>query len=241
MHELEQTALARILEERLPVGLGGRFYGLYPALVSDLRDPDSQGRVKVTLPWSPDPGSERYEAWARVATLMGGASRGTWFVPDLHDEVLVGFEAGDPGRPYVVGGLWNGQDAPPDTMDGAGKNARKVICSRNGIKITLDDTDGQERLLLETPGGQSVLLRDGPGSIEVTDANGNTVKLDSSGVTVTASAKVTIQGGATVEISAGSVNVNAGMSTFSGVVKADTVITNSVVSSSYTPGAGNIW
>jgi hypothetical protein len=64
--------------------------------------------------------------------------------------------------------------------------------------------------------------------------------LESSGVTVTASAKVKISA-STMEISAGMLTVNAGMSKFSGVVKADTVITNSVVSASYTPGAGNIW
>jgi uncharacterized protein involved in type VI secretion and phage assembly len=239
--ELEQTAVERVLDERLPAGLGGRFYGLYPALVTDIRDPDRQGRVKVTLPWSPDAGGGRYEAWARLATLLGGANRGTWLVPDVQDEVLVGFEAGDPRRPYVVGGLWNGQDAPPEAMDGAGRNYKKVICSRNGVRLTLDDTDGRETLLLETPGGQAVQLRDGPGSIEARDAAGTSVKLDSGGVTVTTSLKVTIQAGASVEISAGAVSVNAGMSTFSGVVKADTVITNSVVSASYTPGAGNIW
>lgn len=241
MLDLEQTALERILDERLPAGLGGRFYGLYPAQVTDLRDPDAQGRVKVALPWAPDPAGARYEAWARLATLLGGADRGTWLVPDVDDEVLVGFEAGDPRRPYVLGGLWNGRDAPPASMDGAGRNLKKVICSRNGVRLTLDDTDGQEALLLETPGGQSIRLQDGPGAIEARDANGNVVKLDGGGVTVTTSLKVTVQAGASVEVSAAQLTVNAGMSTFSGVVKADTVITNSVVSAAYTPGAGNLW
>lgn len=236
----EQTSLEMTLDARVPTGLGGRWYGVYPALVSDINDPDGQGRVKVTLPWSADTGSARYEAWARLATLMGGNQRGSWFIPDVNDEVLVIFEGGDPRRPYVIGGLWNGRDTPPDAMDGAGKNYRKVIRSRNGVKITLDDTDGQETLKLETPGGQMVTLKDGPGSIEASDSNGNTVKLDSSGITVTASAKVTINA-STAEISAGMVTVNAGMSRFSGVVQADTVITNSVISASYTPGAGNIW
>jgi len=107
------------------------------------------------------------------------------------------------------------------------------------IKITLDDTEGQETLTLKTP-QQSIVISDGGRSIEVKDANGNSAKLDSSGVTVIASAKVTVQA-STVEISAGMVTVNAGMSKFSGVVQCDTLITNSVVSSSYTPGAGNIW
>ena len=85
-----------------------------------------------------------------------------------------------------------------------------------------------------------MVLKDGPGSIEIQDSNGNSVKLETTGITVNASAKVTING-SIVEISAGSVTVNAGMSRFSGVVQADTVISNSVISASYTPGAGNIW
>jgi uncharacterized protein involved in type VI secretion and phage assembly len=236
----ERTALETILEARVPAGLGGRWYGVYPALVSDIKDPDGLGRVRVTLPWSPDTGGARYEAWARVATLMGGNNRGSWFIPDVNDEVLVVFEGGDPRRPYVVGGLWNGTDSPPETMDGGGNNYRKVIRSRNGVKVTLDDADGQEKLILETPGGQKVTLKDGPGSVVVEDSNGNSVKLESSGVTVTASAKVTINA-TQVEVSASMVTVNAAMSNFSGTVRADTVISNSVISASYTPGAGNIW
>jgi uncharacterized protein involved in type VI secretion and phage assembly len=236
----EQMSLETIIDARVPTGLGGRWYGVYPALVSDIKDPDGRGRVKITLPWSPDPKGERYEAWARIATLMGGNKRGSWFIPDVNDEVLVTFEGGDPRHPYVLGGLWNGKDDPPDSMDGAGNNYRKVLRSRQGVKITLDDTDGQETLLLETPGGQKITLKDGPGAVEVVDSNGNSIKLGTSGVTVNASAKVTITA-STAEISAGMLTVNAGMSKFSGVVQADTVITNSVVSTSYTPGAGNIW
>jgi uncharacterized protein involved in type VI secretion and phage assembly len=217
-----------------------RLFGLYPALVTSIKDPSGQGRVKVKLPWSPDGGGDSYEAWARLAVLMAGPNRGTWFVPDPKDEVLVGFEGGDPRRPFVFGALWNGSDAPPEKMDGAGNNFKKTIRSRNGVKVTFDDTDGQESLTLETPGRQSVTLKDGPGSVEVRDSNGNVVTLDSSGVTVTASAKVTVQA-STVEVSAGMVTVNAGMSKFSGVVKADTVITNSIVAATYSPGAGNIW
>jgi hypothetical protein len=76
--------------------------------------------------------------------------------------------------------------------------------------------------------------------VEVKDSNGNVLKMESSGVTLTCAAKVTVSA-STAEISAGMLTVNAGMSKFSGVVQADTVITNSVVSASYTPGAGNVW
>ena len=104
----------------------------------------------------------------------------------------------------------------------------------------MDDNDGQEKLILETPGGQKITLKDGAGAVEIVDSNGNSVKLESSGITITASAKVTVNA-TQVAISAGMVTVDAGMSKFSGVVQCDTLISNSVVSASYTPGAGNIW
>jgi uncharacterized protein involved in type VI secretion and phage assembly len=241
MHSaLEKSPLDLILDSRAVQGLSGPWYGVYPALVSDIKDPNGTGRVKVTLPWSPDTGSDRYEVWARVATMMGGNNRGSWFIPDVNDEVLVSFEGGDPRRPYVLGGLWNGKDQPPQSMDGSGENNKKVLRSRNGVKITLDDTDGSETFIAETPGGQSITLKDGPGSIEITDSNGNSIKLQSSGITVNTSAKITLTA-SQLEISASMVTVNSGFSSFSGVVKAQTVICDTIISTTYTPGAGNIW
>jgi uncharacterized protein involved in type VI secretion and phage assembly len=240
MSPLDILPQRALVDARLPGGLGGLWYGVYPAIVSDIKDPDNQGRVKVKLPWATDASGAEYDVWARVATMMAGSNRGSWFIPDMSDEVLVAFQAGDPRRPYVIGMLWNGSDDPPETMDGAGNNFKKVIRSRNGVKVTLDDQDGQETFIAETPGGQKITLKDGPGSVEIVDSNGNSIKLESAGVTVTASAKVTVNA-SLVQVSASMVTVDAGMSKFSGVVQADTVIANSVVSASYTPGAGNIW
>jgi uncharacterized protein involved in type VI secretion and phage assembly len=239
MHD-NKPAIEIIRDARVPSGLGGRWYGVYPALVSDVKDPDGQGRVRVTLPWAPDTGGGRYEAWARLATLMGGNNRGSWFVPDVNDEVLVCFEGGDPRRPYVLGGLWNGKDAPPQSMDGAGNNALKVLRSRNGVKITLDDTDGRETLTMETPAGQTITLQDGPPTIEARDSSGNSVRMEAAGVTITAAAKLTVHA-ANVEVTAATLTVNAGMSKYSGVVQADTHIAQTVVSTSYLPGCGNMW
>lgn len=230
--------MSDLLEQLFVASERKRLYGAYPATVTDIKDPDNQGRVKVKLPWTPDDGGG-YEVWARLAVLMAGASRGTWFIPDVGDEVLVLFEGGDARRPYVVGALWNGSDSPPETMDGAGNNYKKSIVSRRDIRITLDDTEGQEAVTIKTP-QQSIEIKDGGRSVEIKDANGNSVKLDSSGVTVIASAQVKVQA-STMQVDAGMVTVNAGMSKFSGVVQCDTLISNSVVSASYTPGAGNIW
>ena len=236
----EQSPFEQVTNARQASGLGGRWYGVFPALVTDLKDPDGQGRVKISLPWSPDSGGSGYEVWARLATLMGGSNRGSWFIPDVNDEVLVAFEGGDIRRPYVVGGLWNGSDAPPTSMDGGGQNDIKMLRSRNGVKITLDDQSGQEKFIVETPGGQKITLKDGPGVVEIVDSNGNSIKLESSGVTITASAKMTLNA-STFELNAGMVTVNSGMSQFSGVVQTPTLIATSVVGTTYTPGAGNIW
>lgn len=225
--------------ERGSDGWGGRWYGVVVATVTDIDDPDGQGRVKVKLDWAPDAGGgDGYAAWARMATLFAGDNRGSWFIPDVGDEVLVAFEHGDPRRPYVLGGLWNGKDKPPQSMSSG--NNLKVIRSRNGVKITLDDKSGQETLKLETPGGQKLTMKDGPGAVTIEDSNGNSVKLETSGITITAAAKVTVNA-SQVAVSAGMVKVDAGMSTFSGIVKCDTLISNTVISTTYTPGAGNIW
>jgi uncharacterized protein involved in type VI secretion and phage assembly len=232
--------ISDLTDPRLPLGLGGAFYGVYPALVVDLADPEGQGRVRIRLPWSPDAEGDGFEAWARMAAFMGGDNRGAWFQPDLDDEVLVAFEAGNPRRPYVMAGLWNGRHAPPETMDGNSANHLKVLRSRNGVKITMDDTNGSESFRVETPGGHSLEMADSGRSLTLTDSSGNTITLGPDGIAIEAQAKVSIDA-ATVEVSAGNVTVNAGMSRFNGVVSCDTLIATSVVGTSYTPGAGNIW
>lgn len=223
----------------LDVPLPGLFTTGYLAEVVDLNDPESRSRVQVRLLNFDGVTGHDGPIWARVAAPFAGNNRGAFLLPDVGDEVFVLFVNGDSRMPVIIGGLWNGASTPPEAISG-GQNQRKVIRSKNGVKLTLDDQNGQEQFIVETPAGQKITLKDGPGSIFIEDSNGNSAKLESAGVTVTAAAKVTVNAG-TVEISAGMVTVNAGMSKFSGVVQADTVISNSVISSSYTPGAGNIW
>lgn len=223
----------------LDIPLPGLFQGGYLATVVSLDDPDRRSRVQVRLLSFDGADGHDGPVWARVACAFAGDNRGAFLLPDVGDEVFVICVNGDPRMPVIVGGLWNGASAAPETMSG-GVNRRKVIRSKNGVKVTLDDQNGQEQFIAETPGGQKVTLKDGPGAILIEDSNGNSARFETSGVTVTASAKVTVNA-STVEVSAGMVTVNAGLSRFSGVVQADTVITNTVISSTYTPGAGNIW
>ena len=210
------------------------------ARVVSLDDPDNRARVQVKLLSFADVDEQDSTMWARVVSSFAGSERGVFFLPEVDDEVLVVFVQGDARHPLVIGGLWNGSATPPAAIESGGRNRFKRIRSKNGIVVTLDDQDGQETLQLETPGGQKLTLKDGPGSVKIEDSNGNSVKLETAGITINASAKVTVQA-SQVNVSASMVSVDAGMSTFSGVVKADTVICNSIISASYTPGAGNIW
>jgi len=202
--------------------------GVYTASVLDNRDREGQARVMVRVPGVTETG-----IWARLATMMAGRDRGTLFLPEVGDEVLVAFEHGDPRTPYVIGSLWNGKAKPP-----VADASTKLIRSRSGVTLRIDDK--ASGLVIETTAGQRITLQDGPGTIRIEDQNGNSVTLATNGVTVTASGKVAVNA-STVELSASMVTVNSGMSQFNGTVKCDTIIANSVVGASYTPGAGNIW
>ena len=206
--------------------------GVCSASVLDNRDPDGLGRVLVRVPGVTE---RETDVWARVATMMAGRDRGTWFVPEVGDEVLVAFERGDLKVPYVIGALWNAKSRPP--ASGNADDA-KLIRTRSGMTVRMQDNSNS--LILETPAGQRITLQDGPDSVRIEDSSGNSVKMEPDGVTVTTGARLTINA-ATLELSAAMVTVSAGMSRFSGVVQCDTLITNSVVSASYTPGTGNIW
>lgn len=205
--------------------------GVFSGVVTDNVDPENLARVKVHLPRLNVSGQKGDETWARISS-MTGKNRDACSVPEMGDEVLVAFEAGDFRHAYVIGYLCNGTKSPPETT--------KVLTSRSGVKITLGEQNGQECFIVEMPAGQNLTLTDGPGSIGISDGNGNSVTFETSGIAVNASAKVSISA-SQIEVSAGMVTVDAGMTKFSGVVQCDTLIANSVVSASYSPGAGNIW
>lgn len=208
------------------------------ALVVSLDDPEGRDRVQVRLIGCDQADRQDAALWARVVCPFAGNDRGAFLMPDVDDEVLVVFQNGDPAIPLVIGGLWNGSASAPASL--AGGNRLKVIRSRRGVTLTMDDSSGQERFVVETPGGQRITLSDGPGAVKIEDANGNSASFETAGITVQAAAQVKIEA-AMVQVTAGMVTVDAAMATFSGVVQCQTLIATSVVSSSYTPGAGNVW
>ncbi|MDM0076897.1 phage baseplate assembly protein V [Variovorax sp. J2P1-59] len=184
---------------------GGHAKGVGIGIVRQNRDDGGQGRVKVSYPWHSEP---RESYWARIAVPMAGGERGTYFLPEVGDEVLVAFERGDLRFPYVIGALWNGVDRPPDSNDD-GRNDRRVIRSRKGHVLVFDDgAKGAVRLALDD--GKRVVLDDE--GIRVEDGQGNALRIDSrsGALTVEARGALTLKG-ASVRIEAtGSIDVKAG-------------------------------
>ncbi len=212
--------------------------GAHIGLVTDVNDPESQGRVQIQLLAS-DPDGDAL-IWARVATAFAGDNYGFHAIPDVGEEVLILFAGNDSLHPIVVGSLWNGSTALPDELGTSGVD-RWSLNGKAGTRIAIvEESAGSEKIEIETPNGAKIIVTDEGGGKVTCKASGNTVKLSGSGITIKAASKVSVEA-ATVEVSAGMVTVDSAFSQFSGVVQCDMLISNSVISSSYTPGAGNIW
>lgn len=151
--------------------LAGRIFGAVIAVVSNVDDPDRLGRVKVRYPWLKD---DSESPWARIVSFLAGADRGAVFRPETGDEVLVLFEHGDMRFPYVIGALWNGKDAMPSERGADGDNAVRLIKSRSGHQVVIDDTAGAEKVIVRDKAGNSVEL-----SSEGVVVNSGAVKIGS--------------------------------------------------------------
>lgn len=190
--------------------------GVVIAKVTNNKDPDKLGRVKVTFPWMSDQ-NESY--WARIATLMAGNDRGSFFLPEVEDEVLVAFEHGDLHYPYVLGALWNGVDTPPET-NSDGKNNIRLIKSRSGHKIILDDTDGSEKIEIIDKAEKNIITIDSKNDtititsgkdIEIKAPQGK-ISLDCKELKIKSSTNSKIEAGANMDVKASSqMTLKAGM------------------------------
>ena len=207
----------------------GQLNSLHIATVLDNEDPEGRGRIQVQLQ------TADMQFWAVVMSASAGQGYGISFLPKKDELVILAFLS--PEMPVVLGALWSGADSHP--QDSAPVEQRYAIQTPSGLQMTFDDENGPN-VEVKTPNGYRIQITDdGGGEINI-EKGTEEIKLNSNGIEIKAASKVKVEA-AQVEVQAGMVKVDAGMSQFSGVVKCDTLISNCVVSSSYTPGAGNIW
>src|SRR5262249_44016043 len=135
---IERDAFDALFNDGIPIT---PCWGIMVGGVTNNRDPDHRGRVKLKLPTFSDTAET---AWAPVLTPNAGQGAGLHLLPDVGDAVLVGFEGGDINRPYVLGSFWGGRTTPPETGDDAA--TQQVLRSKSGHVIRLDDRQGQERV-----------------------------------------------------------------------------------------------
>lgn len=171
-----------------------RIHGVVVGVVSDLQDPEDLGRVKLTFPWLSD---DYVSGWARVCYAGAGADgRGAVAAPEVGDEVLVAFDHGDPRHPFVLGGLFNGEDKPGDSakVGSDGKALHRSLVTRSGHVLRFDDEQGKEK----------ITLTDKTGNNEVTiDSTNNAVTFKCDGdFTVDAKGSVILKAGSDARLEA---------------------------------------
>lgn len=175
---------------------------------SGKEDPQTIGQVKVKFPFR-DKDDESW--WARVATEMASKKYGTWFLPEVGDEVVVGFENGDMRYPVVLGSLYTGKKKPPYNNENE-KNNHRAIKSRYGHLLDFHDKKGEENIKLKTGAstprkllmedkGEKITLDDGTNSI-VMDGKGGKIKVDAKKEIKLTSKKITLSADQKVDISA---------------------------------------
>jgi Rhs element Vgr protein len=168
--------------------------GLQIGVVTVLEnDPDGEDRIKVRLPLI---STSEEGIWARIATLDAGNERGTFFRPEIGDEVVVGFLSDDPRYPVVMGMCHSSaKPAPEPAKDG---NHRKGYVSREKMQLIFDDE--KKIVVLETPGGNKMTLSEEDKGIVIEDQNGNKITLDDSGIKIESAKDLTLKAAKDIKI-----------------------------------------
>ncbi len=171
-------------------GAGGLQIGIVTALEDD---PQGEERIKVRLPLI---SNEEEGIWARLVTLNAGYGRGTFFRPDIGDEVVVGFLHDDPRHPVILGACHS--SAKPAPEPAADDNHRKGYVSREKMQFVLDDE--KKIITLETPGGNRLTLSEDEAAVLLEDQNGNKITLKDSGITVESCKDLTLKAAKDIKV-----------------------------------------
>lgn len=191
---------APIASAQLP-GIRGLQNGIVKSIA---QDPDGETRVQVTVPMlTVTTGSG--DLWARWAQPYATDKAGSFFQPEVGDEVLLGFLNEDPRYPVVLGCLYGTKHAPPYIPDAS--NSKKALVTRAQLKLEFDDQN--QVLTLRTPGNNRLVLSDQDQGITLQDQNGNTITLSPSGITLKSSASIQIEASNSVEMKGLGVTVSS--------------------------------
>ena len=221
-----------MIADFLPDGGEPRYFGLYPAIVTDVVDARPLGRIQVKFPWLGQAG-ETVRAWATLLTPYADDKQGLWVLPAVNTQVVVAFEAGDVNRPYIVGSCWNGKEKTPETA--AKPNDLRVFRSRAASLLEFDDTSGAAKVTLSMKSGHRVVLDDAAKTVTVRHANGGEIVMDQAGT-------ITIRANDSVDIVATTLNVQCPEANFDNVINCVTLNASAgITAGAYTPAPGNMW
>ena len=150
--------LYALLQQAQEVATTGaaKVFGVEIAIVTNVKDPQKQGRVKICLPRLP---GKPETDWARVCQPAAGPGRGFYWLPHVHDEVLVVFERGEAHRPYVLGAVWNGKDQPMKDAY-TDENTTAMLQTKSGHQIILDDAKDAEKIVIGDKSGKRTVTFD---------------------------------------------------------------------------------
>ncbi|MTI89276.1 MAG: type VI secretion system tip protein VgrG [Balneolaceae bacterium] len=176
------------LEPLAAGGLMPAMKGLHIGTVKQIdSDPEQANRVLVVLPLLGD----EQGIWARIANFYSTSDAGCFFMPEINDEVVVGFLDENPNYPVILGSLYSKTIAPPYTADQP--NTNKAFVTKNKLEIHFQDVD--KIITIKTPGGNKMIYDDKEGSITIEDQNSNKAVFDSSGINIQSNADITIKAG----------------------------------------------
>jgi Rhs element Vgr protein len=191
------------VQRPLAGGLLPAVQGLQVAVVTQLEnDPDGEQRIMVRMPVI-DPDDEG--SWARVATLDAGNNRGSFFLPEIGDEVIVGFLNNDPRHPVVLGAC--NSSAKPAPLTATDDNHEKGFVTRSGMKWLFNDD--KKNVLLETPDGNKILVSGEDKAITIEDQHGNKIVLDAAGITLESASDITLKATGALKAEAATVEIKA--------------------------------
>jgi uncharacterized protein involved in type VI secretion and phage assembly len=212
--------------------------GTHVAKVTKVDQPPAPGQVQVQL-LGPDPDGDA-KIWARVAVPYAGHNFGSFLIPDVDMEVLVVFPAGDAAHPVVIGALWNGSTSIPETI-GGDRVDRWTLTGKNGTRIAIiEESSGQETVEISTPGGAIATLTDQDGGKITVEVGTHSITMGSSGIAIETSSEFKVKA-ASIAMEATTVDVKTPLATFTAAIDCKTLTSTAITSTTYSPGAGNIW